>query len=88
MLKVNLRINVSLSQLRLSMKAKGTHLFFLDLKMPILESEFCLDCCTGSNSRLAFSVLICCVISSTYNDSISFSTNFGISFLFWGKEEE
>ena len=41
-------------------------------------------CCTGSDSRFDLSRLICCVISSTYKDSISFRTNFGISFLFCG----
>ena len=38
--------------------------------------------CTGKDSKFDFKVFIAEFISSMYNDSISFRTNFGISFRF------
>lgn len=42
---------------------------------------------TGRLSRFAIKVLIQVLSSSRYRHSISFNTNFGISFRFWVKDE-
>ena len=56
------------------------HLIFL------VRVEFSLlpPCWTGRDSRLFLKVLTAMFISSIKSPSMSFSTNFGISFRFWG----
>ena len=45
-------------------------------------------CCTGSDSKFDFKVLIEAFISSMYRDSISLRTNFGINLRFWKSKKK